>query len=1506
VRHLSSSKPQSPRAADSKHWSVLRYTLALIAVVALSAVFVSQGRDAVASGAPLMYWADWEGGDLDPGAAFQGRGTITTSTATINVQYDNPQGILDVPSDSPTPTYGFDTGAANGGLDRWGRYGDNLRVPATSPYTSDQVANIPPDTDMIRLRYAGPQTLTFTDSGGAPVVVANPVFAFVSLNLNGYGFDQDFDILSAGGADGNDCGRYGCGTSYKTIETNPTTGATEYWLRGTGEPHGTIRFRGSFSTLNWDSLGNEVWNGFNVGIAGLAAELPDTDGDGFTDDVDEFPADPSEWADFDGDGVGDNADAFPFDASETTDTDGDGVGDNSDAFPNDPSESSDSDGDGIGDNADSPPTVLSRSDWQMLGNNPIVSGVPNFGTHGDPRYYDYVPPVPGVTDPRWGPAPNPATIGFGSGTASRLPGCWTYLDYTFFQTLVEIPTGTTLTSFTIDFSGMDDGSRITVFNSANPGGLVIPGSYVYLGRTGTSDLAPYMVIGETNRVVITQIDDCAVGNNLQTANVVLNGDVITPEPENFDPELISVGTSVDEGSTASTTGSVSDSDGDTVALSASSGTVVNNNDGSWDWTGSAPEADGPASYDVTVTGDDGNGGSASTTFTVNVNNVAPVVVAGSGLTLIDDFTSGTAFTGPACHSVGYATHSDSSIAGGKRQAVVIDGHSCVTGNSPRASYDAGSGTAEWWGKSVGNSAVGQWLAYGTAIGQVSKPWAVNPEIANNPQTPLNLALSTGSTLVLDMGQVDPDTPNIHVRLVAGNGASYGAWFPVSTGINNIPLGSIPGLTDAIAADIDGLELHGQAGGASVTPGNGHIFNSIAITSGSLSEGDTFNSTGSFTDPGADTWTATVDYGDGSGVQPLALTGKDFVLSHVYGDNGTYTVTVTVTDDDNGVGSTTLEVTVSNVDPIANAGGPYVGPEGTTIALSGQGSDVPADTLTFEWDLDNDGTFETPGQNVTFDAVDDIVQIVALRVTDDDGGSDVSTTTVTVLNVDPVADAGGPYNVPEGGSVALSGTGTDVPADTLTFEWDLDDDGTFEFAGANPTFDASLIDGGTTVDVAVRVTDDDGGVDEASTTVTVRNVAPTITEINAVGTTENGEVTVTGTISDPAPADTFTVEIDWGGSEGSSPATVTGNTFSATHQYLDDNPTGTSSDLYLITAVATDDDNGVSAPASVGVTITNVAPVIESLVGDDENGGVSVVFSDIGSEDSHTVVIAWGDGDSESVAIAAGDAKSASAEHLFPQFGTYTVTVTVTDDDGGSALNTVDLIIGGGACECSKSQGWWKQQFNENKLAKGKTELTPDQIDLLLEMIGDQSELFAGITLAGAQGVFDPPKSNNRGGNGDGSRSGRNDASATASGSKSKKKGKNKKGSNNNESSASSILDLSKFEEKALMQTLAAWGNYAKGAIDWDEVIDTNGKKAGGEMTFGDLITEVESLLSSENPTKADLERAKDLAEAVNLHDKDNPDCETGTGSSKSGSGSDSGSGSNSGSGGGNRWGKLRR
>jgi hypothetical protein len=73
---------------------------------------------------------------------------------------------------------------------------------------------------------------------------------------------------------------------------------------------------------------------------------------------------------------------------------------------------------------------------------------------------------------------------------------------------------------------------------------------------------------------------------------------------------------------------------------------------------------------------------------------------------------------------------------------------------------------------------------------------------------------------------------------------------------------------------------------------------------------TLRRSGSFSDPATtETYFATVDYGDGSGGRALALSGNSFLLDHVYGTAGTYTVSVTVTDSEGASGSGTLAVTV---------------------------------------------------------------------------------------------------------------------------------------------------------------------------------------------------------------------------------------------------------------------------------------------------------------------------------------------------------------------------------------------------------------------------------------------------------------------------------------------------------------------------------------------------------------------------------------------------------------------
>ncbi len=208
----------------------------------------------VGANAAPFFWTDWTGTDLDPGTGFRAQGTITTPTSTVGVTYTNANGI------------GFYQ--PSGGTDYYIGVG-----AGTSPYTSALVDNRPTGTDIIALSRAGTQTLQFSEA------IANPVFAFVSLNGNGYAFDQDFDILSIGGQAGHACGFWGCGGASKVV-VDLGGGNFEYQLNsnnvGGTEPHGTLQFRGAFDTVTWRSSTNEFWNGFTVGVQGTAIEVPVT------------------------------------------------------------------------------------------------------------------------------------------------------------------------------------------------------------------------------------------------------------------------------------------------------------------------------------------------------------------------------------------------------------------------------------------------------------------------------------------------------------------------------------------------------------------------------------------------------------------------------------------------------------------------------------------------------------------------------------------------------------------------------------------------------------------------------------------------------------------------------------------------------------------------------------------------------------------------------------------------------------------------------------------------------------------------------------------------------------------------------------------------------------------------------------------------------------------------------------------------------------------------------
>ena len=125
---------------------------------------------------------------------------------------------------------------------------------------------------------------------------------------------------------------------------------------------------------------------------------------------------------------------------------------------------------------------------------------------------------------------------------------------------------------------------------------------------------------------------------------------------------------------------------------------------------------------------------------------------------------------------------------------------------------------------------------------------------------------------------------------------------------------------------------------------------------------------------------------------------------------------------------------------SSAGGTYEVDEGSSVTLTAEGSDPFGDPLTYAWDLDNNGSFETSGQSVSYAGVDDLVSFpVSVQVADPAGQTAVDDATVTVNNVAPTVGAITAPVAPValGTEVAASAGFTDPgTADTHTalFDW----------------------------------------------------------------------------------------------------------------------------------------------------------------------------------------------------------------------------------------------------------------------------------------------------------------------------------------------------------------------------------------------------------------------------------------------------------------------------------------
>jgi hypothetical protein len=332
-------------------------------------------------------------------------------------------------------------------------------------------------------------------------------------------------------------------------------------------------------------------------------------------------------------------------------------------------------------------------------------------------------------------------------------------------------------------------------------------------------------------------------------------------------------------------------------------------------------------------------------------------------------------------------------------------------------------------------------------------------------------------------------------------------------------------------------------------------------------------------------------------------------------------------------------------------------------------------------------------------------------------------------------------------------------------------------------------------------------------------------------------------SDPGWADTYSGSLDWGTGEttpGSLSVTVQGppedkGDVTGSHQYGDDG-------AFTIRVSVTDDDGGTGS-GSFLLQVANVAPTaaIDESAATLVNGVPTVIAhageplsftgrsTDPGSDDL-TLAWDWADGGSSldvsttslvnppetdpdpSPSVQPRDVTDTQV-HAFGDACLYQVGFQATDDDGGTASDTTQVIVAGNA-EARRSAGYWQQQYRAN----GPRDLTNAQLQCRLAVARHMSRVFDEVT----------------------------DASTV--------------------DEAADVLfvnlNTGTMEQIFDRQLLAAWVNFANGAADLDTLVDTDGDRVA-DTSFGTAITAAEAVRLDPSHTRAQLDAQKTILQRIN-------------------------------------------
>lgn len=349
----------------------------------------------------------------------------------------------------------------------------------------------------------------------------------------------------------------------------------------------------------------------------------------------------------------------------------------------------------------------------------------------------------------------------------------------------------------------------------------------------------------------------------------------------------------------------------------------------------------------------------------------------------------------------------------------------------------------------------------------------------------------------------------------------------------------------------------------------------------------------------------------------------------------------------------------NIKPSANAGGNKAVQINNSVTVTGSGADTDGTIASVKWE--KDGAVISTDASFSYTPTSVGTDTLTFTVTDNDGDSDSESIVVTVSsepppeNQAPTADAGVNKAVQVNNPIRITGVANDNDG-TTSVEWKkgstvISTEASFVYTPTNVGTD--------TLDFIV--TDDDGASASDSMSVVVTtaaqpNQAPSANAGSDQMIEVNKSITITGSGSDIDG----TISYQW----------KKGSTVLSTNASFPYTPTAVGTDI--LTLIVTDND-GASTSDSMNLVVTeapaeNEAPTANAGPNKAVQVNIAVAITGSGTDSDGTIEnYKWEKG---GTVIN----NSASFNYTPTTAGTDILTLTVTDDDGATATDTMEVVV----------------------------------------------------------------------------------------------------------------------------------------------------------------------------------------------------------------------------------------